>query len=349
MDRQAPAYSPRLFFLALIAAGLACLLFVCSSCDGSGDSLPSRAAWRVLLITAHPDDETMFNLGRFRERGWRTSIALVTNGENGGVVQGIKPDYDPQKDDDVLIENDPGPGVWLTVPPDGPRLKEITTKLDLAIQRRGEFLDSSAIHGVLTVYFLSGLGRFDFEDSWDNGVANWDQGLLAARLMEAAALSRPDIIITLDPDETWAHRQHYGLARIVKSLWENGAFDAPGGPRPLLYGIREHGWYERSWEPLEGDERFDRDEYSPALAMTYEDYWARATGAYISQSSHPVWFGARVGVKILPGYRGVDIIRRLDALAGREGLSELFLRRPPDAASAVPPTSTPLVVDLSGE
>lgn len=40
------------------------------------------ATTRVLLITAHPDDETLFNLGRFRERGWRMAVALVTNGEH---------------------------------------------------------------------------------------------------------------------------------------------------------------------------------------------------------------------------------------------------------------------------
>ena len=54
---------------------------------GAAGPIPPRIP-NVLLITAHPDDETLFNLGRFRERGWRISIALVTNGEHGGVVQG---------------------------------------------------------------------------------------------------------------------------------------------------------------------------------------------------------------------------------------------------------------------
>jgi LmbE family N-acetylglucosaminyl deacetylase len=117
----------------------------------------------VLFVTAHPDDETMFGLGRLRERGWRVSIALVTSGESGSVVQAIKGDYDPAADNDVLIEAAPGPGAWLTRPPAGPRLRLITTPEALARERRREFLASQAVNGVTRVYFLSGLRSFDFE------------------------------------------------------------------------------------------------------------------------------------------------------------------------------------------
>ena len=54
----------------------------------------------------------MFDLGRFRERGWDVSVALVTNGENGQVVQAIRDPYDPEGGDDILVEKDPGPGAW---------------------------------------------------------------------------------------------------------------------------------------------------------------------------------------------------------------------------------------------
>ena len=87
---------------------------------------------RVLVIAAHPDDETLFNLGRFSERGWPTAVALVTNGEGGAVVQSIRPDYDPARDPDVLIEKLPGPDAWLTTPPDGPRLRTIGSPTALA-------------------------------------------------------------------------------------------------------------------------------------------------------------------------------------------------------------------------
>lgn len=331
----------RLFF-ALLA--LACMLL--AGC-GSSDTVVVEPP-RVLLITAHPDDETMFNLGRFRERGWQVSIALVTNGENGSVLQGIKRDYDPKKDEDILIELDAEPGAWLTVPPDGPRLKEITSHPDLARQRRQEFLASCGRHGVTTVYFLSDPDRADFEDSWDNGVNNWNQPLLATRLTAAVQGSRPDIIITLNPEETWAHRQHFGLARIVRDIWQAGGFDLPGALRPTLYGIREHGWYQQSWQPQSGDLQFDRTVFSPVLGMSYEAYWRGATSFYISQSSHPVWFDARVGVNILPGYRGIDMIRRLDSLTDRAGLDLLFTRFPPDLQRAAQLPAAPVEINLAG-
>jgi LmbE family N-acetylglucosaminyl deacetylase len=330
----------------LFVALLALAMLTLTGC-GSSDTFVVEPL-KVLLITAHPDDETMFNLGRFRERGWQVSIALVTNGENGSVVQGIRQDYDPKKDEDILIELDAGPGAWLTIPPDGPRLKEVTTHPDLARQRRQEFLASCSKHGVSTVYFLSDLERADFEDSWDNGVINWNQTLLTARLTDAVNRSRPDLIITLNPDETWAHRQHFGLARIVKTLWQAGSFDLPGALRPTLYGIREHGWYQQSWTPQSGDLQFERSSFSSVLGMSYESYWREATSFYISQSSHPVWFDARVGVNILPGYRGTDMIRRLDTMTGREGLDQLFSRFPSDPLRAALLPTTPVVVNLAG-
>lgn len=315
---------------------------------GCGRPYPfPREPLKVLLITAHPDDETMFNLGRFRERGWLVSIALVTNGENGSVVQGIKQDYDPAVDDDVLIELGVGPGAWLTVPPDGPRIGEILSHRDLAGQRRREFLASCGRHGVVTVYFLSDPDHADFEDSWENGISNWDHTLLTERLIYAVSHSRPDLIITLNPDETWGHPQHYGLAQIVSTLWEAGLFDAPGSLRPGLYGIREHGWHWQSWIPQNGDLQFDRADYSEALRLTYEAYWREASSFYISQSSHPAWFDARVEVNILPGYRSIDLIRRLDTLTAREGMDHLFNRFPPDRRLAARLPATPAVVEIS--
>jgi len=333
--------------LGLCVAFVLAVLTACS-CGGRDhrESPTSSAAPRVLLITAHPDDETMFNLGRFRERGWDVSVALVTNGENGQVVQAIRDHYDPTTDD-ILVEKHPGHGTWLTRPPKGPHLREIVTHVALARERRREFIDSLSYHGVTTIYFLSDLQRADFEDSWDNGVANWDKGLLAERLGQVVRLARPDIIITLNPDETWAHPQHWGLARIAESLLDKGGFDTPGRPRPALYGIREHGWYKRSLASQSGDIQFDRTAFSQVLQKTYAEYWKEATSSYISQSSHPDWFAARVRVGILPGYGAVDIIRRLGAASERPALDVLFERYPPDRAKMARLPSTPEVVDLS--
>jgi hypothetical protein len=63
--------------------------------------------------------------------------------------------------------------------------------------------------------------------------------------------------------------------------------------------------------------------------MTYAEHWRRASSRYVSQSSHPIWFEARAGVGLLPGYHDVDIIRRLDEPQNRPGLEALFALFPP--------------------
>ncbi len=343
MDRNLVSSTRRLCSVI----GLMGLLLTCFSCSSDTTVVPTGTV-RVLLITAHPDDESMFTLGRFRERGWLVSVALVTNGENGQVVQGIRPAYLPAEGD-ILMEKEPGPGTWLTVPPDGPRVKEILTHPELARQRRQEFLASCGRHGVTSLFFLSDPERSDFEDSWDNGVTGWNRELLTARLITAVDAVRPDLIITLNPDESWAHPQHFGLGRIVRDLWQGGRFDLAGRSRPALYGIREHGWWQESWHPQSGDLRFDRSLYSAVLGMTYEAYWRGATSFYQSQSSHPLWFNARVNVALLPGYHGIDLIRRLDSLSEREGLDQLFARFPPDPVRAALLPATPAVINLAAQ
>ena len=313
------------------AVALAAVLAAAPAPMAAADPSPPR----ILLITAHPDDETLFNLGRFAERGSRMAVALVTNGEGGAVVQSIRPDYDPQRDPDVLVEAPPGPTAWLTTPPDGPRLRLITTPTALAAERRREFLSTMAEHRVERVYFLSTVRGHEFEDSWDNGVRNWDKPALRRELARIAKTFRPHIVVTLNPGETWAHPQHVGLGRLVRKWLDAGRFDTPR--RPSLYGLREHAWYSESMAPQSGDLTFRRDRRSPVLRTTYEQYWRTATSAYLSQSSHPVWLDARAAVGILPGYRGVDVLRRLDG-------TRLFQSAPRDRQAYKALPRKPIVV-----
>ncbi len=186
-----------------------------------------------------------------------------------------------------------------------------------------------AKHRVAQVFFLSALNHPDFVDGWEIGIQTWNQELLRTRLSAVIHRFPPDIVITLNPDEVWAHPQHQGLGRLVRQWHQAGMFDRQDGTRPPLYGLREHGWYPESLEAQGGDEDFDRLAASPVLRQTYGEYWRESASTYVSQSSHPVWFDARVGVGLLPGYGAFDRIHRLDCTDCPGGLSERLARQPP--------------------
>ncbi|MEI6621267.1 MAG: PIG-L family deacetylase [Actinomycetes bacterium] len=323
----------------IISVLLGVTLFVLTACvSRSGQQTPTGSTARptVLFITAHPDDETMFGLSRFVERGWTVDIALVTNGESGQVVEAIR--TKPKADGDSLFERLPGPRTAVvTTPPDGVPGRSVLTPTDLATVRQSEFLDSMGRQGVSRVYLLSGPTSPAFEDSWDNGVRNWDVSRLRVQLLRIDEQVDPDVIITLNPGETWAHPQHQGLGKIVTAMWNAGELTSPDATRPALYGIREIGWYQQSVVPQTGDEQFDRTIFSPVLGRTYADYWSWVTSSYVSQGSHPVWFAARVGTGFLPGYKQVDVIRRLVDVPPDQTLTALFAKYPPDASLATKP------------
>ncbi|MEI6287584.1 MAG: PIG-L family deacetylase [Bacillota bacterium] len=292
---------------------LCCGILLSSALSVSFAAVKDDIVKKVLIVLAHPDDETMFNLSYFTERGWNMAVVLVTCGENGSVVQGAKSDYNPKIDNDVLIEAEPGDKAWLTYPQTGQKISVIASHPQLAAERRKEFIQSLACYGVTNIFLLSTPADFSYDDNWDDGIKNWDQERLKKQLTAIARQVAPDIIITLNPDETWGHKQHSGLGRIVAELYNGGALRANNSlQQPQFYGIRESGWYVQSKLPQAGDIKFDQALFSSTLGMSYHDYWQNATDRYISQSSHPIWMQARVAAGIVPGYHNEMIIRRLD-------------------------------------
>lgn len=71
------------------------------------------------------------------------------------------------------------------------------------------------------------------------------------------------------------------------------------------------------------------------------------TSSYISQSSHPDWFAARVGAGILPGCGAFGLIRQLETNAERARLEVPLGRYPPDSAAMARLPATPKIVDLT--
>lgn len=205
----------------------------------------------------------------------------------------------------------------------------------LAHQRqRGECPAPQTEHNSSAEYDLAGRNTYTLKTGIAtlSGTNLWECPIRPTERI--ARRSRPDIVITLNPDEAWAHPRHRGLGRLVGRLHRTGVFDRPGASRPRLFGLREHGRYAESLRPQVGDESFDRLAWSPVLKATYADDWRRATASYVSQSSHPVWFAARAAAGLLPGYGARDMIRQLNCGACAEGLGRLLRRYPAPAGLA---------------
>src|SRR5690606_38506439 len=165
----------------------------------------------VLVIVAHPDDETMIGglLGRLDERGIRVTLAVVTNGEAGVVVTDIPPHGD-------LVERPPG----------ARGTGAVRTATDLARTRRAEAQAAARAYGVDELVFLSEIFSPRFVDDAATGVAAWDRDALAVGLGDLAGRVGPDVVITLDPGGgAPAHPQHTGLGRWVREFHAAGVFD----------------------------------------------------------------------------------------------------------------------------
>ncbi|MCC6747164.1 MAG: PIG-L family deacetylase [Deltaproteobacteria bacterium] len=274
----------------------------------------------VLIVMAHPDDETMIGdlLGRMKERGVRVTLALVTNGERGKVVRGLRPEGERRPGEDPLVERTPGDGV-----------PGIRTPTDLARARRRELRAAARFHGVEQVVFLSpDLAEPRFVDGWEGGVRSWPRKELGRRLAELAKELRPEVVITLNPHEPRNHPQHRGLGRLVSQLHASGGFDGPGG-RPSLYGIREQDWYHGSLAAQPGDERFARDVWSWVLGRTYRSWMELGADVYRTQSSRPRYAAARNRAGLNPGVQPESILRRLDDGPGDRSLTALLAAHAP--------------------
>lgn len=293
--------SLRVLRIALVSTAL-----LLSTTARAQDDKPS-----VLIVMPHPDDETMMGdvLGRMKERGFRVTIALITNGENGQVVSGIDP-----KKDDPIVESFPGQKKA--------NKKNIRSKADLARARRQELRRAAKRHGASEVVFLSSPDQPDFVDDYDGGVTSWDPKALRKKLRAVSKKSRPDVVITMNPDPEWVHPQHSGVGKLVRELYDAGNFST-GKRAPALYAIRENDWYEQSKDSQPGDEVFARGERSRLLGKTYGEHMRSGAKVYKTQSSTPKALAARADKGIVPGYQDVGILRRLDT-GSAPGVSALL-------------------------
>ncbi|WP_217141194.1 N-acetyl-1-D-myo-inositol-2-amino-2-deoxy-alpha-D-glucopyranoside deacetylase [Streptomyces sp. AC627_RSS907] len=159
--------------------------------------LPAR---RLLLVHAHPDDESINNgvtMARYAAEGAHVTLVTCTLGERGEVI-----------------------------PPEFAHLSGAA----LGGHRRGELAAAMSALGVDDFRLLGGPGRF--ADSGMMGLPdNDDPGCLwqadvdraAALLVEVIREVRPQVLVTYDPDGGYGHPDHIQAHRIAMRAAELAA------------------------------------------------------------------------------------------------------------------------------
>ncbi|WP_455352636.1 N-acetyl-1-D-myo-inositol-2-amino-2-deoxy-alpha-D-glucopyranoside deacetylase [Streptomyces sp. SYSU K217416] len=162
--------------------------------------LPAR---RLLLVHAHPDDESINNgatMAKYANEGAQVTLVTCTLGEEGEVI-----------------------------PPD---LARLTADRDdtLGAHRIGELAAAMKELGVTDHSFLGGAGRF--RDSGMMGLpqnhregAFWDAEVdeAAAYLVEVIRRRRPQVLVTYDPNGGYGHPDHIQAHRVAMRAAELAA------------------------------------------------------------------------------------------------------------------------------
>ncbi|MFJ8635976.1 N-acetyl-1-D-myo-inositol-2-amino-2-deoxy-alpha-D-glucopyranoside deacetylase [Streptomyces sp. NPDC093568] len=172
--------------------------------------LPDR---RLLLVHAHPDDESINNgatMAKYAAEGARVTLVTCTLGEHGEVI---------------------------------PAGLQHLTGAALGEHRLGELAAAMRELGVEDFRLLGGKGRF--EDSGMMGIADnddpaslWqaDVDEAAGALVEVILEVRPQVLVTYDPDGGYGHPDHIQAHRIAMRAAELAA-DA-GWDIPKVYWNR---------------------------------------------------------------------------------------------------------------
>jgi N-acetyl-1-D-myo-inositol-2-amino-2-deoxy-alpha-D-glucopyranoside deacetylase len=178
---------------------------------GSGGSGGSAGGRRLLLVHAHPDDESIYTgatMARYAAEGARVTLVTCTLGELGEIIP--------------------------------PSLAHLAAGREdrLGEYRIGELAAACAALGVTDHRFLGGPGRW--RDSGMMGTegnddprcfwrADLDQA--AGALLEVIRDVRPQVLVTYDADGAYGHPDHIQAHRVARRAFElETEPDGPDGP-----------------------------------------------------------------------------------------------------------------------
>ncbi|MFF6773544.1 N-acetyl-1-D-myo-inositol-2-amino-2-deoxy-alpha-D-glucopyranoside deacetylase [Streptomyces sp. NPDC012637] len=162
--------------------------------------LPAR---RLLLVHAHPDDESINNgatMARYAAEGALVTLVTCTLGEEGEVIPPALAHLAPDRED---------------------RLGE---------HRVGELAAAMKELGVTDHRFLGGPGRFRDsgmmgapQNRRENAFWNTDLDVAAPYLVEVIRETRPQVLVTYDPDGGYGHPDHIQAHRVAMRAAELAA------------------------------------------------------------------------------------------------------------------------------
>ncbi|MFD0370265.1 N-acetyl-1-D-myo-inositol-2-amino-2-deoxy-alpha-D-glucopyranoside deacetylase [Streptomyces sp. NPDC059071] len=162
--------------------------------------LPAR---RLLLVHAHPDDESINNgatMARYAAEGALVTLVTCTLGEEGEVIPPALAHLAPDRED---------------------RLGE---------HRVGELAAAMKELGVTDHRFLGGPGRFRDsgmmgapQNRRENAFWNTDVDVAAPYLVEVVRETRPQVLVTYDPDGGYGHPDHIQAHRVAMRAAELAA------------------------------------------------------------------------------------------------------------------------------
>ncbi|MGW6565385.1 N-acetyl-1-D-myo-inositol-2-amino-2-deoxy-alpha-D-glucopyranoside deacetylase [Streptomyces sp. NPDC054975] len=179
--------------------------------------LPAR---RLLLVHAHPDDESINNgatMARYAAEGAQVTLVTCTRGEEGEVIPPELAHLAPDREDRL-----------------GPH-------------RVGELADAMKELGVTDHRFLGGPGRFRDsgmmgveQNRRENAFWNTDVDTAAPYLVEIIRETRPQVMVTYDPDGGYGHPDHIQAHRVAMraaELAEDAAYRPDLGPAHTIAKI----------------------------------------------------------------------------------------------------------------
>jgi LmbE family N-acetylglucosaminyl deacetylase len=189
------------------------LLLLCSLAAASAEPLPAAQTegWpRVLLVTAHPDDDALFGGAVYKithSLGGRVDVAVVTNGEGGYRYSTLaEPIYGLDLTDEK-VAREYLPGI-----------------------RKREMIAGGSIVGIRNYFFFDQKDQ-EYTTDLQKGTAPWDKDLVRSRLRSILEAGDYDFVFVMLPVPT-THAHHQGAALLALEAVSR----LPADTRPLVLG-----------------------------------------------------------------------------------------------------------------